>query len=126
MAATVVTNTGRAFIAGLMTGDTSKPANYYVAWGTGSTDAAVGDTALQTEAAETRVAASVTRVTTSVSNDTAQGVGTMTCASTGKTISETGLLTAITSGVLLMHANFAGIVLAVGDSIQLTNSIKEG
>ena len=29
-------NAGKAWIAGLVTGDNSKPANYYIAWGSGT------------------------------------------------------------------------------------------
>ena len=80
--ADVLTNTGRAHIAGLLALAVSAPASYYIGWGTGAGTAAVADTALFTEdTTDGRVAATETRVTTSVTNDTAQYVATLTAIS---------------------------------------------
>ena len=88
---------------------------YYVAWGTGTDAAAKGDTTLQTEAAETRVATTDSQPSASVF----QSVGTIT-ATGSKTITEMGLLTASTSGVLVIRSVFTGIAVTAGDAIQFT------
>ena len=89
--ATVFTHAGKAITTNLVTvlGGTAPK---YVGWGTGAGTAAVGDTTLFTESAdETRATGTITRVTTSQANDTVQVVGTMTCAVSGKTITNVGL-----------------------------------
>lgn len=88
---------------------------YYVAWGTGTNAADKTDTALQTEAAETRVSTTDTQPSANIF----QSVGTITATGT-KTITEMGLLTANTSGVLVIRSVFTGIAVNSGDSIQFT------
>src|SRR5688572_13004086 len=97
-------------IQNTLAGDTGvKPE--FIGWGTGTTDPVVGNTGLETAAAEARTAATLSQPTT----DTARAVGTITCAGSGKTISEVGLFTLSTGGVLIIRATFAGIPLLVGD-----------
>jgi hypothetical protein len=66
----------------------------------------------------------ITRVTTSQTNDTVQVVGTMTCAVTGKTITNVGLFDAVSGGNLYMKSDFTGLALLVGDSIQFTLKVQ--
>lgn len=92
----------------------------FLGWGTGTTDPVVGDVGLQTPAAEART----TAVLSQPSADTARAVGTITCAGAGKTISEVGLFTLSSAGVLIIRATFAGIPLLVGDRIEFTVDLQ--
>jgi hypothetical protein len=120
--ATLVVNAGKAILAKRCKGVGTEP--NYVAWGTGAGTTAVTDTTLFTEASESRVAGTSSNVTTTVTDDTYQVVGTLTCAGAGKTITNAGLLDASTSGNMLMKGDFTGVVLAVGESIQFTMKVQ--
>lgn len=115
--ATVITNAGRDIITNRIKGSGTEPV--YVGWGTGAGTAAVADTTLFTEASESRVSGTSSRVTTSVTNDTYQVVGTIT-ADGSKTITNAGLLDASTSGNLFLKGDFTGVALVAGESIQFT------
>lgn len=117
--ATVLTNAGRAIATNLVSG-IGGTVPKWVAWGTGAGTAVVGDTTLFTEASEARTDGTVSRVTTSVTNDTFQVVGTLTVAGAGKTITNAGTFDAVTTGNLFIKGDFTGIALNVGDSIALT------
>jgi len=118
--ATVITNIGKGVYNNrLKNGATGATEPNYVAWGTG-TGAVITGTALSTAAAEARVAGTSSLVTTTTTNDTYQVVGTLTVAGAGKTISEVGLFDASTSGNLFLWADFTGIALDIGESIQFT------
>lgn len=121
--ATVFADAGKAIVTNRIKGSGTEPS--YVAWGTGAGTAGVTDTTLFTEAAESRVAGTSTRVTTSVTNDTYQVVGTLTAAS-GKTITNVGLFDASTSGNLFVKGDFTGLALNTGDSIQFTIKLVFG
>ena len=91
-------------------------------YGTGTTAAASGDTALQTEVA--RGAATISRVTTSTTNDTAQYVRVFTAAAT-QAITEEGLLDNNSSdGNLLAHQVFSAINMVSGGICQFTYKIQ--
>lgn len=118
--ATVITNVGKGIYNNrLKNGATGATEPNYIAWGTGTGAVATG-TALATPAAEARVAGTSTLVTTTTTNDTYQVVGTMTVAGAGKTISEVGLFDASAGGNMFLWADFTGISLNVGESIQFT------
>lgn len=117
--ATVFTDVGEAQVTDFITGDGSAPANYFIAWGTGTNVAAKGDTALQTESAEGRLAG----VETQPSADIAQWVNTMTSSGT-QSISEVGLLDASTTGNLFIRKDFTPIALEVDDQIEFTISLE--
>lgn len=119
--ATVFTHAGKAIVTNRIKGSGTEPS--YVAWGTGAGTAAVGDTTLFTEASETRVAGTSSRVTTTETNDTYQVVGTLV-ADAGKTITNVGLFDAATVGNLLVKADFTGIALNADDSIQFTLKLQ--
>lgn len=95
----------------------------YIGWGTGSTAAAVTDTALTTASAEARTNGSKAKTTTTVTNDTLQITGTITDA-TGQTIAEAGIFDAATTGNMYVHGVFTGIALSIGDSIAFTVTIQ--
>lgn len=116
--ATVFTHAGKAITSNRVKGSGTEP--NYVAWGTGAGTAAVGDTTLFTEASEARVAGTSSQQTTTQTNDTYQVIGTITCAGSGKTITNAGLFDASTSGNLFVKGDFTGIALNVGDAIQFT------
>jgi len=124
--ATVLTNNGKALIASQVNGTTSTPPKY-IGIGTGATGAArtavAADTALTTEV-ETRANGTNTVTTTSVTNDTFQTVGTITCTSTPKAIDEAGLFTAASAGTMFLSATFAVVNLQVGDSLQITGKCQ--
>lgn len=96
----------------------------YGAWGTGAGTTAHGDTTLFTEdsggsPAYARVAATITRITTTLTNDTISFVYTIT-ANASKTITNAGLFDAATSGNLFLKTDFTGLALSSGDSLTFT------
>ena len=91
----LVTSAGKAQLT-LLAGDASATPFTYLAVGTSTTAPAVGQTTLVAEITDTglaRAAATVSRVTTTVTNDTLQLVYTWT-ASGSKTIEEVGVFNA--------------------------------
>jgi hypothetical protein len=121
--ATAITNAGVAVQAKRMVSDTpTAPFPVYIGMGVGATGAArtaaIGDTVLSSPV-ESRVTGSASTVTTTVTNDTYQCVGTVT-ASTARAVDEAGLFDASTSGNMMISATFAVQNLANGDSIQFT------
>ncbi len=97
----------------------AKLVNIFCGWGTGAGTAVIGNTTLFTEAAEARVAVASTQQTTTETGDTYQGIATITSAST-QTITNAGLFTASSGGVMLLKGDFAGIALVNGDKIEFT------
>lgn len=114
--ADVFTTVGKNLIADYFDGTASAPANWYIAWGTGAGTAAVGDTTLFTEASESRVTATESQPSANVN----RLVGTLTCAGSGKTITNAGVFDAASSGNMPLKSDFTGVALNVGDSIQFT------
>jgi hypothetical protein len=129
--ANLVTSAGKAAIASRINGAGSEALFDKIGWGTGATAAAAGDTALQAEkdasgaTSTTHVVSSATcsRVTTSVTNDTAQMVGTATATGT-IAITESGVFNAATAGTLLARQVFTAVNVVSGDSIQFTWKIQ--
>lgn len=118
--ATVITNGGKGIMTNrLKNGATGATEPNYIAWGTGTGAVATGTT-LATAASEARTAGTSTQVTTTTTNDTYQVVGTITVAGAGKTISEVGLFDASSAGNMFFWADFTGIALNIGESIQFT------
>lgn len=117
--ANVLNDTGRAAITSLLASSVQK----YVAWGTGAGTAAAADTTLFTESAEARTTGTQSQVTTSVTNDTYQVVGTITATAT-RAITNAGVFDASTVGNLFLKGDFATVNLASGDSIQFTFKLQ--
>jgi len=118
----MVTNAGKAGVASRINGAGSVPAFTYIAIGTGTTAAALTDTTLEaeiTDAGGERASATCTRVTTDVTDDTAQDVVTFNFTGT-KAVTEAGVLSAASSGVLLCRQVFTAVNVASGDSLQIT------
>jgi hypothetical protein len=117
--ANIFTEAGEAFIADLVDGTVTKPANYYVAWGTGAGTAAKADTTLFTESAEeVRTAATLSQPAA----DTNRFVGRIEVATSNKTITNAGVLTedGTPAGILLLKSDFTGLPLNIGDSVEFT------
>lgn len=123
--ADILTDIGRSWIAGLLANVVTPPASYYIGWGTGAGTAAVADTTLFTEdTTDGRVAATESRVTTTVTNDTAQYTATLT-ATGSKTITNAGVWDQTDpGGFLIQKSDHAGVPLVSGDSIQYTFKLK--
>lgn len=122
----IITNAGKAAIAGLAGNTGAITAFGYLAVGTSSTAVAATDTTLTAEIVDTglaRVAATVSRVTTTVTNDTLQLTTTWT-ASGSKTVQEAGVLNAASTGTLLGHALTGSLSLTNGDILQGTYQVK--
>jgi len=120
--ANLITTTGKAGIASRINGNGSEAAFTYIAVGTGTTAAAIGDTTLETETAASglsRVAATASRTTTDTTNDTARLVTTFTVTGT-VAVTESGVLNAASTGTLLCRQVFSAINVANGDSLQVT------
>jgi hypothetical protein len=122
----LVTSAGKAGAASRINGAGGEAAFTYIAVGTGTNAAAAGDTALQTELAASglsRVNATASRVTTSVTNDTAQLQTTFTVTGT-QAITESGILNNSSGGTLLARQVFSGINVVNGDSLQITWKVQ--
>lgn len=122
--ATVLTNTGKAVVTNRIKGSGTEP--LYVGWGTGAGTAAASDTSLFTEdttGGYTRATGTSSRVTTSVTNDTYQVVGTLT-AGASLTITNAATFDAVSGGNTFVKGDFTGIALASGDSIQFTVKVQ--
>ena len=121
--ASIFTNTGRAAAAAaLVAANTTK----YLQWGVGSGQTA-SSTALAntTGTTESRVTGTMSSVTVTTTNDTAQIVGTITAAGS-RAITEVGVFDAAgsgsppTGGNMNLYGDFSVINLASGDSISFT------
>ncbi len=126
----LVPNTGKAIISARMIGATPSQAEpHFVGWGTGAGAGSATSTDVSTAASEARVSGTSTQVTTSVTNDTHQVVGTIT-ASGAKTITNVGVFDAAGTGSPpsggVLYAIFDGLSQALlsGDSIQFTAKIQ--
>lgn len=122
--ATVITNRGKAIIADRIR---TSPATYttspkFCAMGVGATGASrtavVADTALSTEV-ETRTSGTESVVTTGVTGDTYQVVGTQT-ATASRAVDEAGLFDAVSTGNMFASATQPVVSLTTGDAIAWT------
>lgn len=119
--AVTFTNAGTAIITNRISQAGTAPKN--IGWGTGTTAAAITQTALVTEAAPTtsggRTVGTESRTTTTVTNDTYTVAGTVTSGST-LAITEAGTFDAVTAGNMNIRSNFSAINVVSGDSIAFT------
>jgi len=117
----LVVNAGLAGMASRCNGSGGEAAFTYLAVGTGTTAPAAGNTALETEITDSglaRASATVSRVTTSVSNDTAQLDKTWNVTGT-KAVTEAGAFNAASSGTMLGRQTFSAVNVANGDTLQV-------
>jgi len=117
----LIVSAGKAAIAGLANGLHADPFAY-IALGTGTTAPDAADTTLETEITTNggeRALATLSQVTTDVTNDTAQLVKTF--AITGNLdVTEAGVFDAVAVGTMLCRHTFAVINLVNGDSLEVT------
>ena len=95
-----ITNVGLAIIAGRMKGTSDEP--LYLAWGSGAGVASAGSTDISTEETEDRTLMTSSVVTVVQTNDGYQLVGSIV-ADGNKTITNWGVFTASSGGILLLH-----------------------
>jgi hypothetical protein len=118
----LITSAGKAGVASRINGSGGEAAFTYIAVGIGTTAANVADTTLESEITDSglqRAAATASRVTVDVTNDGARLVLTFTVSGT-KAVTESGVLNAGASGVLLARQVFSAINVVSGDSLQVT------
>jgi hypothetical protein len=130
----LITNVGFAGLAARIMWDAAEGATVkqfkYLALGISATAAAVTDTILGSEIVDSglaRAVATLTRATTTQTNDTATLTYTWTSATNTKAVTECGVFSDSSGGILLGHQVFPSISL-VGtnnDQLVLTYSIKE-
>jgi hypothetical protein len=121
----LITSAGKAAIAGLVGNTGAVTAFTYLAVGTSNTAPAIGQTALIGEISTNslaRAAATVSRVTTTVTNDTLQLNYTWT-ASGSSSIEEVGIFNASSSGTMLGRALTSTKSVVSGDTLQITYKI---
>ena len=118
----LIPTAGKAGMASRCNGSGAEAAFTYLAVGTGTTAAAAGDTTLETEITDSglaRASATASRVTTTVTNDTAQLDKTWSVTGT-KAVTEAGALNAASTGTLLGRQVFSAVNVANGDTLQVT------
>lgn len=122
----IITSAGLAAMASRCNGDGSVAVFGYLAVGTGTNAADISDTTLQSEITDSglaRAAATVSRVTTTVTNDTAQFDKVWSVTGT-KAITEVGVLNASSLGVLLGRQVFSAINVVNTYVFQITYKFK--
>lgn len=118
--ATVLTQVGEEWIVDKLD-EVVQTKGEYVGWGTGAGTAVKESVALFVEASEDRVVGAVTQPLA----DKIRCVATLT-ADAGKTITNAGLFDVASkvTYVLIIHGDFTGIVLALGDKIEFTIDLE--
>lgn len=122
----LITSAGKAGAASRINGSGAEAAFTYLAVGIGTTAANVADTTVESEITDSglaRAAATCTRVTTTVTNDTAQLDYTWTVTGS-KAVTEAGALNDATTGVLLGRQVFSAVNVVNGDTLQVTYKFK--
>lgn len=117
-----ITNKGLDIITGRLKGIGAEPK--YVHWGTGTTPASADDIALQAPGNEARVSGTSSQETTTVTNDTYQVIGNLTCSGSSKAITEVGLFDAATNGNLFFRGTINPINVSAGDGVQFTIKVQ--
>jgi len=122
-----ITNTGFAEVANLM-GNVSSPAYFtYLAIGTGTTPASASQTALVTELTTNglgRASATVSRVTTTQTNDTLQLVKSFTCTGGTNAVTEVGIFNNASVGIMLGRQVFDVVNMGNTDVLEITYKVK--
>lgn len=120
-----IVTAGKAQIA-LLIGDASATPFTYLAVGTSSTAVSAGQTALQAEITDTgleRASGTVSRTTTTVTNDTYQITKTWTATGT-KAVEEIGVFNASSSGTMLGRALTSTKTLTNGEQLIATYTVS--
>lgn len=122
MAGPFFLDAGKAIVTNFLATATGVNRPQWGAMGTGAGPANAAATALTTEV-ESRASGTVSRVTTTVTNDTYQVVATQTATAT-RAITEVGLADASSAGNFLIMSSITVINLANGDSLQVTYKLQ--
>lgn len=120
----LIVSAGKAQLA-LLAGTVATPFTY-IAVGSSNTAVAAGQTTLQAEISTnglSRVSATVSRITTSVANDTLQLTYAFT-VSGSSTIEEIGIFNANSSGVMLGRALTGSKSVINGDQFTVTYTVQ--
>lgn len=121
--ATHFVDTGKQWVVDRIDGNTTSSTTdqKWVGWGTGAGTTAEGDSTLFTEDSDGRANGTQSQVTTTVTGDTFQVVGTNTSTGT-KTITNAGVFDSDEGGtnVMLMKGDHTGVPLLSNDSIEYT------
>lgn len=118
----LVVNAGLAGVASRINGAGAEAAFTFVAIGTGAVAAAATDTTLGAEITTgggARAAATASRVTTDVTNDTAQDQLTYSITASFA-VTESGVFNASSAGTMLARQVFAAVNVVNSDSLQVT------
>lgn len=107
----------KALRAGLRIGDGTPPA--YIAIGTGTTEEAVDDEAMEAEKEVDRQLATTSQITITIENDTSQYTFTFTLEE-DTDVSEAGLLNELSGGTLCYHRVFTAIPCLKDDTLKVT------
>jgi hypothetical protein len=113
----LVVSAGLAYIASRMR-DASATAMTHMAVGSGTTAAAAGDTALQTQ-----IGSRVTLTSTTASANTVVYVATFAPGTGTGAITEAGIFNASTAGTMACRTVFPVVNKAAGDTLQITWTI---
>lgn len=121
-----ITNVGFAVIAGLAGNTGAQTAFTYLAVGTSSTAPSASQTALGGEITTNglgRAAATVSRVTTTQTNDTLQLVKAFSVSGTS-TVEEAGIFNDASAGTMLGRALTTSKTVVNGDTLTVTYQVK--
>jgi hypothetical protein len=113
----LVVNTGLNFMTSRMK-DTTLAAMTHMAVGSGTTAAAAGDTAL-----ETQISARVSLTSTTVTSNAIEYVAAFGAGVSTGAITEAGIFNASTSGTMLCRTVFSVVNKAAADTLQITWTI---
>jgi hypothetical protein len=116
----LVTTAGKAHIADQLSSSPAGDAMSHYAIGSGTTDPAAGDTALETELAR------VSLTSRTDSTNVVTYVGTFPAGTGTGAVTEYGILNASSGGTLLARAEAAVINKAAGDSLVVTHTLTLG
>ena len=122
----LVVSAGKAGVASRINGVGAEAVFTYLAIGTGTTAPAAGDTALQAEITTgggARAAATASRITTTVTNDTAQLVYQWAFTASFA-VTEAGIFNAASAGTLLARQTFSAINVVSGDRLEITWKVQ--
>lgn len=122
----LIMNAGKAQIA-LLAGDAAAIPFTYMAVGTSTTAVAASQTALGAEVTTNglgRAAATVSRITTTVTNDTLQLYYKWTCSGGSTVIEEVGVFNAVSAGTMLSRALSVSKTIVTGDELSLTYTLQ--
>ena len=113
----LVVNSGLAFIASRMK-DTTDAAMSHMAVGSGTTAAAAGNTAL-----ETQIGSRVSLTSTTVTANEIEYVATFSAGTGTGAVTEAGIFNASTSGTMLCRTVFSVVNKGADDTLQITWTI---